>query len=95
MLVHCVFSPFITFDNVRSSLTKRQVVFPVVMVLWFILKIFRYYEHYPPIVKNAFCVFRHLLMLNKKERKNKVVTLGSLSKLSGHSQGTVHVSKQN
>ena len=40
MLVLCAFLPFITFDNVRSSFTKRQAMFPVVLALCFILKIF-------------------------------------------------------
>ena len=39
---------FINFDNVRSSFMKRQVMFPVVMVLYSILKIFRCSEHYAP-----------------------------------------------
>ena len=42
------FSPFITFDNVRSSFTKRQDMFPVILALCFVLKIFRCSEHYAP-----------------------------------------------
>ena len=32
------FLPFITFDNVRSSFTKRQDMFPVILALCFVLK---------------------------------------------------------
>ena len=39
---------FITFDNVRSSSTKRQDMFPVILALCFVLKIFRCSEHYAP-----------------------------------------------
>ena len=42
------FSPFSTFDNVRISFTKRQDMFPVILALCFVLKIFRCSEHYAP-----------------------------------------------
>ena len=42
------FSPFIAFDNVRSSFTKRQDMFPVILALCFVLQIFRCSEHYAP-----------------------------------------------
>ena len=36
MLVLYVFSPFITFDNVRCSFAKRQAMFSVVLASYFI-----------------------------------------------------------
>ena len=39
LCVNCLL-PFITFGNVRSSFTKRQDMFPVILALCFILKMF-------------------------------------------------------
>ena len=44
------FLPFITFDSVRSSFTKCEDMFPVILALCFILKIFRCSEHYASLL---------------------------------------------
>ena len=51
------FSPFVTFDNVRNSFTKRQAMFPFVLGLCFILRIFRCSQHYA--LDTLFFVFKH------------------------------------
>ena len=48
------FSPFITFKNEKSSFTKHQDMFPVILALCFILKIFRCSKHYAPNVVLVF-----------------------------------------
>ena len=42
----------ITFESVRSSFTKREVMFPVFLAFCFMLKIFQCSEHYAPKVRS-------------------------------------------
>ena len=41
VFIFLCFSPFTTVDNVKSSFTKRQVMFPVFLALCFISKMLR------------------------------------------------------
>ena len=45
------FSPFITFDNVRSSFTKRQDMFPVILAMCFVLFCVTLYHWQPWILQ--------------------------------------------
>ena len=52
------FSPFITFDNVRSSFTKRQDMFPVILALCFITTQ-HYFSHVT--LSGFLIIFKHWL----------------------------------